>query len=131
MLVVTKWQTCRFTLTLSEMMNELMPRNWLFVLKAEQSQGQNNNDNIIEFLNDISGYPNSFNRFEFKEGVDLVFGSLGFWNYSIYQMPDTLDKDFSRGKLVERGKIKVFGNDVEKVFNKKDNNVVIYGKTNI
>ena len=92
----------RIIVTLTELQDDSMGVNWLF--RYNKDQGKNEH---LVFLDDISVHTGRYNMFMLNEGTDVTFTYTGDYMYRVYQMPDTLDTDYTRGKLVEIGKAKV------------------------
>lgn len=81
-----------------------MEKNWLILFQNEQSK------NISGFclLSDLSTSPDSFNQFEITEGIHVILGIVGDYQYSVYQMPTDTDTNYlSNGFLVETGKMRL------------------------
>ena len=101
-LLITKSETKNLVVTLSELVDLLTPVNWLFRFINDQTQRE-----YLTFLTDESEATERYNSFPFTEGVDITFSELGDYAYYAYQMPDTDDTDYTRGTLVEVGKVRV------------------------
>ena len=106
-LLITQGATKNLVVTLSELSDPLTPLNWLFRFISDQTQKE-----YLTFLTDISTDTERYNSFTFIEGTDLTFDTLGDYGYYAYQMPDTDDTDYTRGTLVEVGKVRVIGTEV-------------------
>jgi len=105
-ILVNKDSTSTIALTLTELADEDTPQNWLFRFNKDQGDRE-----YLFFLVDVSPHPERYNEFEITEGTetgaDVEFIDVGDYRYQAYQMPDTDDTDYTRGKLVEVGKAKV------------------------
>lgn len=95
-----------FALTLTELANPDVEQNWL--LRFNKDQGERE---YLLFVDDISVAPERYNEFVLSEGEetgdDISFIDLGDYKYEAYQMPDTNDTDYTRGTLVEIGKMRL------------------------
>ena len=92
-------------LTLNELRLRTLPNNWLFVFCPEQALGDVN-QTIKMYLSDIVSNKR-FNEFVIDESVDVTFPIIGFYDYTVYQMPDGGSLDSSIGHKVERGMLRV------------------------
>ena len=103
-LKILKNESNTLVLTLSELANENLPNNWLFVFTREQ------NHEVIDsiYLTDTSAYPERFNEFVLIDPTDIDFPSSGDYQYDVYQMPNGGSTDVSLGEHVEIGKVRVF-----------------------
>jgi len=105
-ILINKDQTNTRALTLSELADENTPENWLFRFNKDQGDRE-----YLLYLVDVSPHPERYNEFDLIEGsetgADVEFIDVGDYMYRAYQMPDTNDTDYTRGKLVEVGKAKV------------------------
>ena len=122
-LLITKGQLKNLVVTLSELSDPQTPLNWLFRFESDQST-----KDYLVFLTDVSEATERYNSFPFTEGVDVTFEEAGDYKYEAYQMPDTVDTDYTRGTLVEVGKVRVI--DVEEAnpaYNAESNENVYTG----
>lgn len=109
--------------TLTELSDLLTPLNWLFRFISDQSERE-----YLTFLTDVSEATERYNSFPFTEGVDITFEEAGDYKYEAYQMPDTNDTDYTRGTLVEVGKVRVIDQEAANpAYNAEGNNNVYTG----
>ncbi len=104
MILLTKSTSCQFALTLSELANPNVANNWLFRFRKEQSK---DSYEYLLFLTDTSANIERYNLFTLVEGTTVTFEFVGDYEYRVYQMPDTNDTDYTRGTLVELGKMRL------------------------
>lgn len=107
-LLITKDEEEILVVTLSELSDQTQPVNWLFRFESDQTQQE-----YLVYLTDTSPAPERYNSFTFTEGVDVTFEETGDYKYEAYQMPDMIDTDYTRGLLVEVGKVRVIDTEVE------------------
>ena len=93
-------------LTLTELKNPSLPDYWLFVFKAEQSQGEESYTYRIQLTN-VSASVVRYDEFILTEGTDLTFHLTGDYSYSCYQMPNDTSLDEVIGHFVEGGKMRL------------------------
>lgn len=99
-LKITKGETNKLVVTLSELASPNLPNNWLFVFTKDQG-GQ-----IYKtYLTDVSLSPEWYNEFMFDETVLPM--QTGDYSYYAYQMPDGGSEDETIGLLAENGKARV------------------------
>ena len=87
---------------------------------------QNNTDNVIKFTTeDSSTLPDRYNKFRIVEdgsSIDLLngyiymTGNTSQWSYEVYEASvpfsaDTLDIQYTTGKILEKGRVQLIGND--------------------
>ena len=125
MITIKKNQLNRFSVTLNELKLESLPNNWLFVFDPESDNEQISNQRVVARLNEIES-SGRYNRFEFVEGVDVTFTRNGYYDYRVYQIPNGADEFNEDSHLVERGKMRVFGEAVEQKEYKSENKVFVY-----
>ena len=95
-------------LTLSELANPNVQKNWLFRFVLEQSYEYE----YVGFLNEITPINvDSYNLFDIIEGLDFTLRFLGDYSYEVYQMADPNDTDYNNGLLVEQGKMRLIENE--------------------
>jgi len=99
---IHKGEDNRIIVTLTELQDDSVGVNWLFRYNKDQG-----NKEHVAFLDDISVHTGRYNMFMLNEGTDITFTYTGDYMYRVYQMPDTLDTDYTRGTLVEVGKARV------------------------
>lgn len=109
MILLQKNQSNLFAVTLSELSNPNLPSNWLFRFNIDQEEDAYE---YLLFLTDESTATQRYNLFNLIEGTDVVFQFIGDYHYRCYQMPDTDDTDFTRGTLVEEGKMRLTESEV-------------------
>ncbi len=102
---------------------DTMPKEWLFVFKKEQNQGDLGNEFLFKFV-DFSTNEQSFNLFDMN--VDDADMPLGDFFYSVYQMPNETEQDFTLGHLVERGKMRLIEEPLNVATYNVENNRTIY-----
>lgn len=106
MILLTKNQLNQFALTLNELSNPDQPSNWLFRFTLEQDKSYE----YLIFLDDSSTNIERYNLFELDltgEEPQVDFRFKDDYYYKVYQMPDTNDTDYTRGLLVEEGKMRL------------------------
>jgi hypothetical protein len=104
MILLNKNSQNRVVLTLSELANPNVPKNWLFRFVLEQSEEYE----YVGFLTEITPVNvESYNLFDIIEGLDFDFRSLGDYSYHVYQMADPTDTNYHNGLLVEHGKMRL------------------------
>jgi hypothetical protein len=103
MIQLNKDQSNRIALTLSELANPLVASNWLFRFVLEQDKSYE----YLKFLTDENSNFERFNLFTLIEPTDIDFKFKGDYSYYVYQMPDTNDEVYTRGTLVEFGKMRL------------------------
>jgi hypothetical protein len=116
--------------TLSELANENLPNNWLFVFTLEQSQYDGSYVYAIQ-LEDTSPSVIRYNHFALEEGVDVTFKFNGDYKYECYQMPDAISINPLDGELVETGKMRLLPQEEVIPTYVVSTNTYIYDKTNI
>jgi hypothetical protein len=121
-LLIEKGKVNQLVTTLSELANENLPNNWLFVFTRDQELSVQK-----IFLDDISTSPEEYNKFLFDEPNDLTF-MTGDYGYKCYQMPDKNDEDETRGKLVEVGKVRVIKAKAVVKSHKLNKDIKVYEK---
>jgi hypothetical protein len=95
-------------LTLSELANPNVQKNWLFRFVLEQSYEYE----YVGFLTEITPINvDSYNLFDIIEGLDFTLRFLGDYSYEVYQMADPNDTDYNNGLLVEHGKMRLIENE--------------------
>jgi hypothetical protein len=99
-LKITKGETNKLVVTLSELASPNLPNNWLFVFTKDQD-GQV----YKTYLTDISLSTDWYNEFMFDE-TDMPM-QTGDYSYYAYQMPNGGSEDQTTGLLVENGKVRV------------------------
>lgn len=124
MILLRKNQLNKIAVTLSELKNDLIPSNWLFVFHLEQSQGDDEYVYRLQ-LPDLNVTDNRYNYFELTEGTDVTFALEGFYQYYCYQMPDAISTDENDGQLVEVGKMLLIGEDETEYVNTVASNTYI------
>lgn len=110
MILLRKNQLNKIAVTLSELKNNLIASNWLFVFELEQSQGDEEYVYRIQLL-DQNAFDTRYNLFELIEGTDLTLPIEGSYKYYCYQMPDDISTDETQGELVETGMMLLVGED--------------------
>ena len=120
-LLIEKGETKNLVVTLSELVDLTTPVNWLFRFISEQTERE-----YLTFLVDESTATERYNSFPFTEGVDVTFEETGDYKYESYQMPDTDDTDYTRGTLVEVGKVRVIDTEVENPAYDAEGNTNVY-----
>lgn len=106
MILLTKNQLNQFALTLKELSNPDEPNIWLFRFTLEQDPSYE----YLIFLDDSSTNTDRYNLFELDltgEDPEINFRFKDDYFYKVYQMPDTNDTDYTRGLLVEQGKMRL------------------------
>lgn len=106
MILLTKNQLNQFALTLKELSNPDEPNIWLFRFTLEQDSSYE----YLIFLDDSSTNTDRYNLFELDltgEDPEIDFRFKDDYYYKVYQMPDTNDTDYTRGLLVEQGKMRL------------------------
>jgi hypothetical protein len=103
MILLNKDQSNQIALTLSELANPNVASNWLFRFILEQDKSYE----YLKFLTDENANFERYNLFTLVEPTDIDFKFKGDYAYYIYQMPDTVDTDYTRGTLVEQGKMRL------------------------
>ena len=103
MILLNKDQSNQIALTLSELANPNVASNWLFRFILEQDKSYE----YLSFLTDENANTERFNLFTLFEPTDIDFKFKGDYAYYIYQMPDTNDTVYTRGTLVEFGKMRL------------------------
>ncbi len=104
MILLRKNNQNRVVLTLSELANPNVQKNWLFRFVLEQSDEYE----YVGFLTEITPINvDSYNLFDIIEGLDFTFPFLGDYSYHVYQMADPNDTDYNNGLLVEQGKMRL------------------------
>jgi len=101
-LIIDKGVANELCVTLSELMDEDIAQNWLFVFTKLSG-----NTIYKTFLTDETDFPGRYNLFTLTEGSEVTFSETGQYKYEVYQMPDTDDTDQTRGVFVESGKLTV------------------------
>lgn len=107
MILLQREQTNQIALTLSELASVSVPNNWLFRFVLDQDDSYE----YLIFLPDESTSQERYNLFTLIEGTDLDFKFIGDYLYEVYQMPDQNDTDYTRGSLVENGKMRLIETD--------------------
>lgn len=104
MILLKKNHQNQFVVTLSELRDENLPSNWLFVFTCDQSE-----EYVRKvYLTDISPLnQDRYNLFNLNEPTDVQFPFIGDYKYEVYQMPNGGSADESIGKLVEVGKMRI------------------------
>lgn len=110
MILLRQGKLNKIALTLTELADPLLPNNWLFVFKFEQSQGDEEYSKRVQFT-DLNTVQTRYNYFEVTEGTDITFDLVGDYQYFVYQMPNDTSTDESFGELVEQGKCRLLGTD--------------------
>ena len=124
MILLQQGQLNKIALTLTELKSDLLPNNWLFVFKLEQSQGDEEYSKRVQ-IPDLSVSTNRFNYFELTEGTTVTFDITGYYEYFVYQMPNDTSTDETLGKLVETGKMNLKGaEEVQYVYNVPTNTYI-------
>jgi hypothetical protein len=124
MILLQQGQLNRIAVTLSELKNDLLPNNWLFVFYYEQSQGDEQYSKRAQ-LPELSVSTDRYNYFELTEGVDITFDKTGDYEYFVYQMPNDTSTDELIGELVETGKMTLKGaQDVQYTYNVPSNTYI-------
>jgi hypothetical protein len=77
--------------------------NWLFRFVLEQDKSYS----YLKFLIDENSNFERYNLFTLDIPTDIDFKFKGDYTYYVYQMPDTNDTDYTRGTLVEFGKMRL------------------------
>lgn len=108
MILLNKNQTNTIALTLSELASANVASNWLFRFVLEQDKSYE----YLKFLTDENTNFERFNLFTLVESTDITFKFKGDYTYYVYQMPDTNDTDYTRGILVESGKMRLIDTPV-------------------
>lgn len=103
MILLNKNQSNTIALTLSELASANVASNWLFRFVLEQDKSYE----YLKFLTDENTNFERFNLFTLVESTDITFKFKGDYTYYVYQMPDTNDTDYTRGILVESGKMRL------------------------
>lgn len=103
MILLSKSQSNTIPLTLSELASVNVASNWLFRFVLEQDKSYE----YLKFLTDENINFERFNLFTLIEPTDIDFRFKGDYTYYVYQMPDTNDTDYTRGILVESGKMRL------------------------
>jgi hypothetical protein len=103
MILLNKNQSNRIALTLSELANVNVASNWLFRFVLEQDKSYS----YLKFLIDENSNFERYNLFTLDIPTDIDFKFKGDYTYYVYQMPDTNDTDYTRGSLVEFGKMRL------------------------
>lgn len=103
MILLNKNQSNTIALTLSELASVNVASNWLFRFVLEQDKSYE----YLKFLTDENTNFERFNLFTLVESTDITFKFKGDYTYYVYQMPDTNDTDYTRGILVESGKMRL------------------------
>lgn len=103
MILLNKNQSNTIALTLSELSSANVASNWLFRFVLEQDKSYE----YLKFLTDENTNFERFNLFTLVESTDITFKFKGDYIYYVYQMPDTNDTDYTRGTLVESGKMRL------------------------
>lgn len=103
MLKIVKGVQNEIVVTATELTTLTNP-NFLFIFHGEQE----NKDYAI-VLNDVSLYPESYNKFVINEPQDIDFKLTGYYTYTIYEQssPTNLDPDNATG-IVEVGRMRVY-----------------------
>lgn len=126
MILLRKNQLNKIAVTLSELKNDLLPSNWLFVFHLEQDQGDGNNTKRLQ-LPDLGVSDKRYNYFELTEGTDVTFDFEGKYTYKCYQMPNDTSTDETLGELVEVGMMLLVGEEETKYVNTVSTNTYING----
>ena len=103
MILLNKNQSNQIALTLSELANANVSYNWLFRFVLEQDKSYS----YLKFLIDENSNFERYNLFTLDIPTDIDFKFKGDYTYYVYQMPDTNDTDYTRGTLVEFGKMRL------------------------
>ena len=103
MILLNKNQSNQIALTLSELVNVNVASNWLFRFVLEQEKSYS----YLKFLIDENSNFERYNLFTLDIPTDIDFKFKGDYTYYVYQMPDTNDTDYTRGTLVEFGKMRL------------------------
>jgi len=103
MILLNKNQSNQIALTLSELANANVASNWLFRFVLEQDKSYS----YLKFLIDENSNFERYNLFTLEIPTDIDFKFKGDYTYYVYQMPDTNDTDYTRGTLVEFGKMRL------------------------
>lgn len=127
MILLSKNQVNQFALTLSELANNEEPNNWLFRFTLEQDKSYE----YLIFLVDSSTNTERYNLFELDLPTDVDFKFKGDYTYRAYQMPDTNDTDYTRGELVELGKMRLLDSVVSIPTFTPNTNTSIYDSSDI
>ena len=125
MITINKNQLNQFSVTLNELKSKSLPNNWLFVFEPESDNEQTSNERVVAYLDEIES-SSRYNEFELTEGVDVTFKRNGYYDYTVYQMPNRFDDINENSHIVERGKMRVFGEVVEQKEYKSENKVFVY-----
>jgi hypothetical protein len=92
--------------TVTELVNPLLPINFLFVFALEQSQGEDSYVYKRQFEN-VSTSTIRYDEFILNEPADIDFQFEGDYSYKIYQMPNAESTDETEGELLEQGKMRL------------------------
>ena len=124
MILLQQSQLNRIAVTLTELKNDLIPSNWLFVFHLDQSQGDEENSKRAQLI-DVGLSTDRYNYFELTEGVEITFDEVGDYMYKVFQMPNNTSLDESIGELVEVGKMRLIGSEEpEYVYNVATNTYI-------
>jgi len=118
---IQKGEANDLVVTVTELQNSALGNFWLFRFLNDQNQ-----DEYLVFLDDISTDTERYNKFVLIEGTDVTFSIKGDYKYEIYQMPDNADTDYTRGELNESGKIIVWDDNPERTEYTPDQQKTIY-----
>ena len=118
---IQKGEANDLVVTVTELQNSALANFWLFRFLNDQNQ-----DEYLVFLDDISTDTERYNKLVLIEGTDVSFSIKGDYKYEIYQMPDNADTDYTRGELNESGKIIVWDDNPERTEYTPDQQKTIY-----
>lgn len=127
MILLRKNQTNPFALTLTELSDLNAASNWLFRFTLEQTKTYE----YLIFLSDTSTNAERYNLFNLDLPTDVDFKFKGDYHYRVYQMPDQDDTDYTRGTLVEQGKMRLLDTVVAIPTFTPDSNINVYDPTDI
>ena len=125
MILIDKNRTKIHHLTLNEKSEYYLLKVQPYFLFVFQSE--NDPNSTIKFTSeDTSDLPDRYNEFRIKESpnVDLLNGEIYMtgntsqWSYEVYESDtpfsaDTLDIQYTTGKLLEKGRVQLSGNDTQ------------------
>lgn len=112
--------------TVTELLNPLLPSNFLFVFALEQSQGEDSYVYKRQFEN-VSTSTIRYDQFVLNEPADINFRFEGDYSYKIYQMPNDTSTDESIGYLLEQGKMRLKGENEQEPTFVYTTNIEIHG----
>lgn len=127
MITIKKNQLNQFAVTLNELKSKNLPNNWLWLFEPESDNEQMSNERIVTQLNEIES-SKRYNEFELNEGVDVTFKRNGYYAYKVYQVPYGVTEITEESHIVESGRLRVFGEQVESREYKSENKVFVYGQ---